>query len=292
MYSINIIMDTNGTSKPRPYWHVDAKWITGILLLFLLNTTFLSFLLMRVTAPAMGIDLLTIVLANSFSREGLDQEADMEIMHERIAESPNGAWQPIPSLNIVVREEDIAGLTPREMRLWFFRQLAEPIYYEGSQGLAGLSTDPELRNNTETEIGLVGFISAETHRKLQTTFYILLFISLALLALLVFFSYRFGRLGSPGCVIFLTALPGLIAFSMLSGWLERGAGDLAEPTEVTAVTPYTQVFSRLALDALPEIVQMAIRTYLVLILLGFILLVAAWIGPLFLRKRKEKSSSE
>ena len=66
-------------------------------------------------------------------------------MRQKIAESPNDTWQPIPSLNIVVREQDIAGLTPREARLWLFRQLAEPLYYEGPQGLASLATDPEMR---------------------------------------------------------------------------------------------------------------------------------------------------
>ena len=24
-------------NKPRPYWHVDAKWITGLLLVVVLN---------------------------------------------------------------------------------------------------------------------------------------------------------------------------------------------------------------------------------------------------------------
>lgn len=285
-------MNTSGFSKARPYWHVDAKWITGILLLFLLNITFLIFILVQATAPERGIDLLTIALANSFSREGLDQEADMEIMHQKIAESPNGAWQPIPSLKIFVREEDIAGLTPREMRLWFFRQLAEPIYYDGQQGLASLATDPEMAKNMEGEIGPFGFISAETHSKLQKTFFVFGFISLMLLGLLVFFSYRFGRLGSPGCVIFFAALPGIIAFSMLRGWLEHSAGNLAQPTEMTAVTPYTQTIARLALDALPEIVQMAIRTYLILTLLGLTLILLTWIGPLFWRKRKNYGSSE
>ena len=286
-------MDTSEFSKPRPYWHVDAKWITGILLLFLLNSTFLLFILVQTTAPERGIDLLTVLIASSFSREGLDQEADLEIMHQKIAESPNGVWQPIPSLKIVVREEDIAGLTPREMRLWFFRQLAEPLYYEGSQGLVSLSTDPDMQNNpTEAEIGFAGFISAEAHAKLQRTFYILLSIALVLLALLVIFSYRFGRLGSPGCVIFLAALPGLIAFSLLRGWLEHSAANLADPTEMTAVTPYTQTMARLALEALPEIVQLAIRTYLILILSGLTLLLLALINPFFLRRRKNKSASE
>ena len=285
-------MNSNGISKARPYWHVDAKWITGILLLFLLNITFLLFVLARVTAADRGIDLLTIMLAGSFSRDGLDQEVDLEIMHQKIAELPDGTWQPIPSLNILVREEDIAGLTPREMRLWFFRQLAEPIYYEGQEGLENLATDPEMAKNMQGGIGPFGFISAATHSKLQKTFYGFGSISLALMGLLVFFSYRFGRLGSPGCVLFLGAIPGLIVFSGVRGWLEQTVENPASPTETTTLTLYTQMITRLAVDALPEIVQMAIRTYLILILLGVTLILVALIGPLFIRKRKNKSLSE
>jgi hypothetical protein len=48
----------------------------------------------------------------------------------------------------------------------------------------------------------------------------------------------------------------------------------------------------LAADALPEIVQMAIRTYLILILLSLTLMLLALIGPLFMRKRKNKNLSE
>ena len=289
-------MNTNGISKARPYWHVDAKWITGILLLFLLNITFLLFILVQVTAPERGIDLLTVMLASSFSRDGLDQEADLEIMQQKIAESPDGAWQPVPSLKIIVREEDISGLTPREMRLWFFRQLAEPIYYEGQQGLTGLASTPEMAKNMEGGIGPFGLISAETHGKLQKTFFGFWLTSFALLALLVLFSYRFGRLGSPGLVIFLAALPGLIVFSGMRGWLEHNAGNPVQPAEMTTVTMYTQGITRLAADALPEIVQMAIRTYLTLVVFGLTLILLALIAPLFVwmfvRKRKNKSSSE
>jgi hypothetical protein len=112
------------------------------------------------------------------------------------------------------------------------------------------------------------------------------------MGLLVFFSYRFGRLGSPGCVIFLAALPGLMVFSMLRGWLEHGAENPPQATEMTTLTLYTQTINRLAADALPEIVLMAIQTYLTLILLGFTLIFLALLGPLFLRKRKHKNSAE
>jgi hypothetical protein len=282
------MMNTSAFSKPRPYWHVDAKWITAILLLFLLNMTFLLFILVQALAPQRGIDLLTVLIASSFSREGLDQEADLEIMHRKIAESPDGAWQPIPSLNIVVREQDIEDVSPREMRLWFFRQLAEPIYYEGQQGLASLASDPEMAKKMEGGIGPFGFISAESHGKLQKVFFVFGSISLVLLGLLVFFSYRFGRLGSPGCVLFLAALPGLIGFSMVRGWLEHGSKNLTQPTEINAVTQYAKPIARLAVDALPEIVQIGIQTYLILLLFGLTLILLALLGPMVLPKSKNK----
>jgi hypothetical protein len=284
-------MHTNGPPKPRPYWHVDAKWITGILLIFLLSTTFFTFILLRITAPEQGIELLTVLLANSFSREGLDQEADMEIMHEKIAESPNGAWQPIPNVNIVVREEDIAGLSAREMRLWFFRQLAEPIYYEGGQGLAGLSTDPQMRANMEEDVGLLGLISAANHNRLNRVFLILGLISLVLLSLLSFFSYRFGRFGSPGCVIFLAAFPGIVIFSMLRGWLERGPQVPDPEAQETYITVYAETFNRLAADALPEIVQSGLQTYLSLATLGLGLILVALTGAIIARIRRHAKPS-
>ncbi len=281
-------MNRSESAKPRPYWHVDAKWLTGILLLFLLNVTFLVFMLARVTAAEQGIDLLAVILANSFSKEGLDQEGDMEIIQQKIAESPQGAWQPIPGLNIVVRELDIAGLSPREMRLWFFRQMAEPIYYNGEKGLASLATDPGMQKNMEGDLGLLGFINAKTHTQLNKALTILGLASLVLLGLLVYFSYRFGRLGSPGCVIFLAAVPGLISFSMMRGWLERAGQNSSPETEETVVTVYTQLITRLAMDALPDIVQKALQAYLLLSLSGFGLMLAALIGALIVRMRKRE----
>jgi hypothetical protein len=285
-------MNPSEFPRPRPYWHVDAKWITGILLLFLLSATFFTFILARITAPEQGIELLAVILANSFSREGLDQEADMEIMREKIAESPNGAWQPIPNLNIVVREEDIADLSPREMRLWFFRQLAEPIYYDGGEGLASLSTDPEVQDAMmDGELGAAGFISAETYGKLNRAFMILGSASLVLLGLLVYFSHRFGRLGSPGCVIFLAALPGIILFSMLRGWLENAAQAPDPEAEATSMTAYVQTFNRMAADALPGVVENGLQIYLSLAALGLGLLLLALIGTLVAAVRKRARSS-
>jgi len=279
-------MSTDKSPKSRPYWHVDAKWLTGILLLFLLTITFFVFILVQVTAPEQGIALLTVTLASSFSAEGggLDASGDIEIMRQNIAESPNGEWQPIPGMQIFVREEDIVGKTPREARMWFFRQWAEPLYYKGPQGLASLITDPQMQKGVEGGVGPLGFITAHTHSTLQGVFAASGLISLFFLSLLIFFSYRFGRLGSPGCVIFLAAIPGLVFMNGLRGWIEQSAQHPAAVGEETYITRYTQ----LAVDVLPDVLQRAMQIYLFLVFLGLGLMLTALVGIIFVRDRKTK----
>jgi hypothetical protein len=107
-----------------------------------------------------------------------------------------------------------------------------------------------------------------------------------LLALLVYFSYRFGRLGSPGCVLFLSAVPGVAMFSMLRGWLERAGQNPSAQTEVTDLTVYTQMAEKLAVDVLPAIVQKGLQTYLILTVIGLGLMLGAMLGGLIYRWRQ------
>lgn len=281
-------MSTQASHKPRPYWHVDAKWITGILLLLVLSVTFLIFILVQLTAPQTGIDVLATTLASSFSAQagGMDANGDIAIMKQKIADSPTGEWQPIPGLDIFVREQDIAGKTPREVRLWFFRQWAEPLYYEGVTGLEKLISDPEMKQGLEGGVGPLGIISAATHRKLLVVFGISGLVSLVFLALLVLFSYRFGRLGSPGCVTFLTAIPGLLLMGAAKGWLGNATG--ATAGEANPLSQYTQ----LARDVLPQVVQKAFSVYLLLVLLGLGLMLVALVLSIFFRERKDKEKTE
>ena len=189
-------------------------------------------------------------------------------------------------MQIVVRAEDIAGKTPSEARLWFFQQWAEPLYCSGPQGLASLITGPEMQKGLEGGVGPLGFISADTHGKLQRIFAAFGLVSLFFLGLLIFFRYRFGRLGSPGCVIFLAAISGFVFLSGVRGWIEQSAQRPVPVGEETYITRYTQ----LAVDVLPDIVQSALQIYQFLVFLGLGLILAALIGIVFIRERKNKES--
>lgn len=279
-------LERAASEKKRPYWHVDAKWISGILLLFLLNVAFFVIILLQATAPEQGIALLSAMLASSFSYEGggLDATGDIEVMRQKVAESPDGTWQPIPDLQIVVHAADLEGKTPREMRLWFFRQMAEPLYYEGAQGLANLSTDPTMRENIlQGGGGVLSLVSAQSHARLLRVLALVGLVSLVGLALLVTFSYRFGKAGSPGCVIFLAALPGLGLCAAGRGALAQG---LQAPEAAGGAQEMIQRYAVMAGDALPPVVEKALLVYAGLAGLGLVFVLVWLVGSMFGRERR------
>lgn len=280
-------MTLEAEPKPRPYWHVDAKWIAALLLTFVLGLTLVAFSLVQATAEKPAVDALSMALAVSLSGKGLDDETEIAEMRQRLAASPNGELQPLPGLNLTVREDDLAGLTGRQARLFFFRKLAVPIYREGGEGMAGLADDPEMRAAVSQGVGLLSLFSLETHLLLQRVFSILAVVSLALAVPLVYFSYRFGRLASPGCVLVVASLPGAAILAFL-GWAFHPP---AAPTSGEA--GITERIGALAAEVVPALAQLVARTFLYALALGLLLIVLSFVGALvFRRKRPPKSSHD
>ena len=273
-------MTPESARRPRPYWHVDAKWIAGLLLTFVLGLTLVAFSLVQVTAEKPAVDTLSMAMAVSLSGKGLDDETEIAEMRLRLAASPNGEIQPLPGLTLTIREEDIAGMTGRQARLFFFRKLAEPIYRQGGEGLAGLASDAETRAAVSQGVGVASFFSLKTHLLLQRAFTILLIACAALALPLIYFSFRFGRLASPGCVLVVASLPGaaLLAFF---GWAFR-----PPPATPSPEVGMTERLGALAAEVVPPLAQLLARTFLYALALGLVLIVLSLIGALVLRRRR------
>ena len=257
-------------NKPRPYWHVDAKWITGLLLVVVLNAALLIFSLVQVTAKGPAVNTLSTMLAVMLSPAGLDDATDITILRQRLQASPNKSLQVIPWLRITIQEKDLAGLSPREARLFLMRLLAEPIYDGGSQGLAALVDDPEIRANILAGGAPLDVFTLKTHETLQRVALIPALIFLALLVPLILFSYRFGRIGSPGCVLFAACLPG----ALVSGFLST----IKPPGAVVAPAPDAgaqAVVSYMASLIIPSLAEIAAHTYWIVLALGFGLMLLA-----------------
>jgi hypothetical protein len=273
-------MASESSPRPRPYWHVDAKWIAGLLLTFVLGLTLVAFSLVQVTAEKPAVDVLSMAMAVSLSGKGLDDETEIAEMRLRLAASPTGEIQPFPGLTLTIREEDFAGKTGRQARLSFFRKLAEPIYRQGGEGLAELATDAETRAAVSQGVGVASFFSLKTHLLLQRAFTILLIACAALALPLIFFSYRFGRLGSPGCVLVVASLPGaaLLAFF---GWAFRPP--LAAPSPEAGMS---ERLGALAAEIVPPLAQLLARTFLYALALGLALIVLSFVGAVVFRRRR------
>lgn len=267
-------MGIEHTPKPRPYWHVDAKWISGLILAFMLSVTLLIYGLVQVTAEQPATEVLTLATALMFSPNGLDDESDIALLRQVLALSPDGTIQPIPGMGITVSAQEIEGLTPRETRLQFFRKWAEAIYPDGIQGLADLADDPELKAQILEGGAVFNVLTLPTHQALQRALILLAAVSFFMFIPLVLFSYRFGRIGSPGCALFFASLPGAIFFTFLAMAVKPILAPSIEESSATGMLGY------LVSQVLPSMAKSIGQSYQVFLALGVGLMLLAGLSSI------------
>lgn len=262
-------MKTTASPHVRPYWHVDAKWVCGLLALGLLAGSLLLMMAAAITAPKYGVELAATAIATAFSRDGLDEpmtpeEADK--LRRQVAASPGGRFAPIPNFPTATITAADLELPPRELRLKIFRQIAEPIYTLGAEGAAKkFTSDPVQQEQFKKDAFLLGLLTRETHEKLKWLGGWGLGLSVLTLAGVVFFSARWGRLANPGLLLLMVALPGVVlSIAVASPGPETGGGP----------------FSMLPPDIRPGLGAAVRDTYVPVAVTGLGLLVVAGIGRL------------
>jgi len=279
----NVTMAEGRKVRNRPYWHVDAKWVTSLLLVPLLAAAFLIHTLVQITAEGPAVETASLLLGLMFSRDGLDEETDVAAFRQQLEADPDGCIQPIEALRISVCQEDIADLPPREARLLIFRQIAQPLYQDGADGLAGLASDPEAGSTMSQGIGLLSFFTRETHLALTRVLAILALGCAALFVPLILFSFRFGRIGSPGCAIAAAAIPGAVLFAFFAVIFNPPPPAAGEPG-------MTEIAGALAAEVLPAIARIAIGTYLIAVGAGLLLILFSILGTVVSRLRRGRNA--
>jgi len=277
-------MDAKRVSRPRPYWRVDAKWVVGLLLILALNLAMLFYNLYLVTEAAPAVETMSTMLAVLTSPEGLDDATAIDAALEQLRANPDHAIRPFPGLPVELREADIAGRSPRELRLFVWRQLAEPLYREGLEGLMARIEDPEMRAGFAGGIGPLALFSLQAHQTLFRLLWIVLPCTLVLLALLILFSYRFGRLGSPGLVLFVASLPGAIISTALSRMPPADALLVGLEQDVGLTDRLGQVASQV----LPPMMRDFSVSYTIVLLTGLALIIVAVLGGLIWRLTRRR----
>lgn len=268
------------TEKPRPYWHVDMKWITGFLLLISLSVSILLFNFSKLMAPEVAVDMATLAVATAFSGGDLDKTSDLEEAKKKTPLDAEGKFRPIPqNPEVFVTKDDLDTLSPREIRLKIFRQVVEPIYYRGSDSkasISGISDDKEAAQ----KLGLLAFLTEKNHKKIVSFFQISVILTAAILALFVFFSGGAGRFTNPGLIFILVGAPGIF-FSMI---LQGPKNKSAEP--VQQAKNIVQMASGIMKIIGPQISGIVMKPYLYLALTGLGLIAGAIVYKVVRRIRK------
>jgi len=200
--------------RTRPYWHVDAKWVFGLLLTGVLAVWLVLVGLWQVTRREVAIDLFVeagmgMLYPAPLAAQTFDQ------MLARAQEHPDAPVQ-VMGLKVPLKGQEMVGLTREEAARRVFRRLGEIFYDEGPEGLARLRL-PGAEGMWGGDPGPLGLFNAQGHQVMGLVVALSAVVILLLLAPVIYFSARWGRLASPGVCLLVASLPGwpLIAISTL-----------------------------------------------------------------------------
>lgn len=201
----------------RPYWHVDLKWVFGILLFFALGASMLFYNLAALTERERATTISATVIASFFSKNGLDDEKDIIEFKQVAAAMPGDTVTPIPQYPwIQISKADLETKSPRELRIAIFRNLTDPIYDKGLVGASKqISADPAAQQQFQKDATLLGVFTKTTHDALQSGFMWAAIATGVLLVLVMYFSHGWGRLVSPGIVLLFVSPLGTFLGLML-----------------------------------------------------------------------------
>lgn len=252
--------------KPRPYWHVDMKWVSGLLLFVSLGSALLLYNLSALTERERATTISATIIAGLFSREGLDSEEGLNELRAKAALLPGDTIAPIPQFPwMQVSKQDIKTKSPRELRITLFKQLTEPIYDKGIAGAAKqFTSNPADQKKFAGDAALLGGFTKQAHDALNTAFLYAAIVSVILMAAFVYFSAGWGRLANPGALLLSVAPLGTVIGLLLTN--PPSDGD----------SPFAAVPVNIA----REVGSSFNGSYLAVAVTGIVLLVLAAIGKI------------
>ena len=261
------------TPKTRPYWHVDLKWMFGILAFLSLWGALLMNAFATLTERQNATEVTSSFVSNIFKSNNVDVSATIAQLKAQAAFLPDDAVISLPNLpSVKITKSDLMTKSNEEIQKLAIDQLTGPIYDQGLDKTASdLTQNTTEQKSFKQQAGILGVISKQTHDFLSLASKVVLATSLIWFTGLIYFSAGWGRIVSPGVVLVAVSPVGVV----IGGLLEL----LAKKNESLLNIVPQSVMSNLAT---------AINgTYRTAMLAGIGLLVAAGIGKLITDMRRK-----
>ncbi len=187
-------------------WRIDAKWLFSLICLAAIIVAAVLYSASKLTERDAATGIFSSILL-SLAKDDAGAEEFKEYQALAVA-SPDEDFT-IEGVPLPIKGRELIGLSYDEAVELVAGRIAEILYTDGPESVeqyftADSSADSEEASEGEgtgVSLGTLGILTQDTHDQVNRIFTFSLIPILILAALLVFFSRRFGRLGSLGVVL-------------------------------------------------------------------------------------------
>ncbi|GEM_PF-2641119 len=288
------VANFNAPKQKRPLWFIDAKWIFALLFLMVFAISMTSYNIMQLTNRERAVESITGMIEDTLNNTEGNVLQKIEEYKQSLSENQNEAAEGEETdqdqdesvigkaLNLFFPESEIQNKSASDLKDGLLENLAVPIYEEGTSIIFTLLKGVDYATPIDSVLNKIPIYSDETHDKLMSIFVTTLVISFILLAGVVYFSWRWGKIFNSGLVIAITAAPGFLGYgyaqSFIKEWLPNIGADGGNFFINTFVVGIIQTLEKNVKD---------ITTYQsVWFWIGIALIVIAIAGKIFFHYRK------
>lgn len=253
--------------KIRSYWHIDAKWITALIFTPVFILTMLIANLYIMTQKDNAVKVSRTALEAMLIPSGSMSGEEIIQIRKAIHKSPNKVLRPFPGTDITITEADLDTYKPEEIKQKVFNQLAITLY-DGSSSFSPTGTLKESFG----KLGLMAIFTKEVHAEIKNILKYATIISALLLIILVYFSYGFGRMISPGIIFIVVGLPAILITTALQH--QPALFPMLSTGEISLQQRISEFVSTVG----PTIAEIFLKNYIILTLTGVVLVIGGIIG--------------
>ncbi len=193
-------------------WRIDAKWLFGLICLSAIIVAAVLYSASKLTERDVATGVFSGVMT-TFAKEGEGSE-DFGEIQALAAASPDEEFT-IEGITLPVKGSEIADLSYDEAVDLVVGRIAQTLYTDGPESVEQFFNATPVADSEETSpgegeefsLGPFALLTQNTNDIIRRIFTFSLIPILVLAVPLVFFSRRFGRLGSPGIVLTVGAAP-------------------------------------------------------------------------------------
>ncbi|TSC90515.1 MAG: Uncharacterized protein CEN92_465 [Candidatus Berkelbacteria bacterium Licking1014_96] len=289
--------------KKRPYWHVDAKWISGIIFLVFFITGILFLNISQIISQKNALDIASSKIESSikeevsqfFDKNGKPLVQDKKIIlsglntaKDKVEELKNNAEDSAKEINPLNFGKDLARLAAYKLEGLMYARVSDALGTAADKISALDLKEANIKDKIMAEITIPKVYSQKQYLRYRNDAIIFLFAALLFLVTAIYFSSGFGRLSTPGFLILMASMPGFFMLMSFDNYLKTSPLN----NLLSSNQKIVRVLAEAILNAFKEQSSSILAVYKYLFFSALILLVIGILGSVLLKLFAPKPTTD